>query len=494
MAIYHMRADGTAPNKAAATGPADNPAACMSIATHNNQTFTPGDEIRLYDTGGPYQSMLIPPSSGASGDPLAYRGMGAPKLDGGNARAYCVRLDGKAWVELENLDVFGATSHGMRLWDGTQLKVLSCVTHHNGEAGLTIRGLSAASPAESCLVEDTTAHHNGDVGMVYTRHNHNAAFRRCTGYQNGLNPAAQFSGNIKAVGGNTLIWGIVMEHCESYLAGVDDDGNYVAHSTGGKGLWLDTVVDNGGANPCIMRYNHSHDEGRDGLFLENSTGALMYYNTTHGNRRYGMRLTCSDSNYIVQNSALYNNVSYGNGDSGIFVAGWYNFNQFDTIKNNRVHNNISAGNSNEAMQVMNGADNANTPGEGRGSGNVYSHNCFGPEEANFIEWNSGFHYATYDAWETAYQPTNSVEADPLFTDAAGGDFTLQDGSPCLGAGLDVGLTQDFAGNPVSAPPDVGAHQLSSGGVVVPPIDPPPADDDFCIQIKIPRAMIEALKG
>ena len=33
-------------------------------------------------------------------------------------------------------------------------------------------------------------------------------------------------------------------------------------------------------------------------------------------------------------------------------------------------------------------------------------------------------------------------ADPLFTNAAGGDFTLQAASPCRGAGVNLGATYD----------------------------------------------------
>ena len=51
-ATYYMRADGTAANKAAATGPASDKTKCMSITTHNKQTFSPGDRIYLSSQGG----------------------------------------------------------------------------------------------------------------------------------------------------------------------------------------------------------------------------------------------------------------------------------------------------------------------------------------------------------------------------------------------------------------------------------------------------------
>ncbi len=52
----------------------------------------------------------------------------------------------------------------------------------------------------------------------------------------------------------------------------------------------------------------------------------------------------------------------------------------------------------------------------------------------------------------------SITSDPLFTNPGAGDFTLQAGSPCTNAGVDVGLTSDYAGNAVGSPPDIGAYE------------------------------------
>lgn len=69
---YYMRADGTAANKAAASGPCGTQANCMSIATHDADTYSGDDIIILCDDGGVYRDQMDIPSSGSDGSPISY--------------------------------------------------------------------------------------------------------------------------------------------------------------------------------------------------------------------------------------------------------------------------------------------------------------------------------------------------------------------------------------------------------------------------------------
>jgi len=71
-ATYYMRADGIAANKAAASGPCGTQANCMSIATHDADTYSAGDTIILCDDGGTYRDQMDIPSSGSDGSPITY--------------------------------------------------------------------------------------------------------------------------------------------------------------------------------------------------------------------------------------------------------------------------------------------------------------------------------------------------------------------------------------------------------------------------------------
>ena len=55
-------------------------------------------------------------------------------------------------------------------------------------------------------------------------------------------------------------------------------------------------------------------------------------------------------------------------------------------------------------------------------------------------------YETNTPAGTPGKGTASITTDPLFKDASNGNFRLSSGSPCIGAGIDVGITEDFEGN------------------------------------------------
>lgn len=80
----------------------------------------------------------------------------------------------------------------------------------------------------------------------------------------------------------------------------------------------------------------------------------------------------------------------------------------------------------------------------------WSFNCFyNCTKIGFID---GVSYTTLADWKTfvdgeGYPPGDgSIESDPLFTNPASGDFTLQDGSPCHARCIPLGALEDMDGN------------------------------------------------
>lgn len=64
----------------------------------------------------------------------------------------------------------------------------------------------------------------------------------------------------------------------------------------------------------------------------------------------------------------------------------------------------------------------------------------------------------YTSWANvdASKKQHSANSNPLFVSAS--DFHLLSGSPAIDSGTDVGLTSDYAGNPIYGLPDIGAYE------------------------------------
>ena len=256
---------------------------------------------------------------------------------------------------------------------------------------------------------------------------------------------ATYGGGIRTAASPPWGSGFIVQNSTAYNNGIGHTG-----PAGGHGIWVDAVP-----NP-IVRYNKSYGNLRDGIFAEAlSNGGEIYYNLSYNNGLgVGWESGISVEGRNTQpsdNVLIYNNVAYGN-NFGIRVNSQDN--AASTIMRTIVKNNIATGNTFQLV-AFSGGQNDGT----MGSGNVYTYNGFGPEAANFIIWGLGVGKSTYDAWETAYGgTTNSVEADPLFVSTVTPDFRLQASSPAINAGVDVGLTTDYAGNEIWENVDIGAYE------------------------------------
>jgi PKD repeat protein len=81
---------------------------------------------------------------------------------------------------------------------------------------------------------------------------------------------------------------------------------------------------------------------------------------------------------------------------------------------------------------------------------------------DIFSW-AGVEKATLALWKIAsHQDENALNVDPKFISTSILDFHLLPASPCIYAGADVGLTQDYEGNSIRGLPDIGAFEFSDG--------------------------------
>ncbi len=231
----------------------------------------------------------------------------------------------------------------------------------------------------------------------------------------------------------------------SYLHDMMSHGVYVSAGTKNIKLYNNLI------EPTLVGIQSWHNPAVDGLEI---------YNNIIVGGKEGFAL----GNFDPVNVTVYNNTFYNQTTAGMRF--WGDYTNEMVLKNNIVYEPglgvevILSTSSNASLDLLT-LDN-----------NLYYKTGIG----NFAEWKntpSGLtKYQTFDDWKNGTgQDANSIFADPLFVDAAGGDFRLQSGSPAIDNGVAIGAPNfDFDGN--SRPIDgdgVGGAQHDIGAFeFVPP--------------------------
>jgi len=317
-------------------------------------------------------------------------------------RNTCITLDDKDYITLTGLDLQAPLYYGLHLDNGpASPTVTSCVARFAGISG--IQGYDADHTADvtNLVIQDSVISYNYSYGISILDDADTVTVQRCSIHDNA------------AESGNTNAGVYIKSEAGSEIPNVTVTENAV-YLNDKHGIYMDTVQ----GSTCLVARNRVYENLGSGIVVEYQTGTSVFSNVIYGNGTSGIAFWRR-----VNSNLVYNNTVYGNlGGAGISVDDGGEANTADNI----IKNNISTGNDWYEIAVS-GA-----------TGTIVDHNSFGAEAVGLVTW-LGTAYNTYDAWETAYGgTTNSVEADPSFTNAAGGDFTLTSSSPCIEAGVNLG--------------------------------------------------------
>lgn len=350
------------------------------------------------------------------------------------------------YITIDSVSVSGAYGHGITANRGAAIyfgttnnywTVSNNTVYNNGATGIVIQ-----PPVTGDLITGNTVYRNAQLAIDSSQ-DYSGGIRIIGAYP--YNPSEPITNNI-------------VEHNTVYENGI---GYMTGGTQRGCGIWFDTV---GMGN--IMRYNLIYNNRFMGIKLDYDTYASqVYYNIIYG---HTTNYTGDGASYGVgigvdatpHGSKIYNNTVYDN-RYGIRVSGQYPAVSNDVL-NVEVKNNIVYGSSMQAFVAQLGGENDGI----NGYGNIYSYNCFGPEEINFISWGLNIFKSTYDAWNSSTGAgmgitDHYVNADPLFVSTSTPDFHLQPISPTINAGINVGLTQDYDGTVIDGSnpyPDIGAFE------------------------------------
>jgi uncharacterized repeat protein (TIGR02543 family) len=434
--------------------------AWRTVAKVNNAALVPGDTV-LFSRGGTWNERIQAQASGVSGMPITYGAYGSgtiPLISQG------FRADAKDHVVVRDLRF----TQSVRILHGSYNTVDSCrVDDNSNDYGGILVGYwwGASDPWNGPIPHHNNVYNSTVTGNTWSgievsgkdkdQRIYSCEIRGNHCYNNGCGVYFHY------VASSTLSQNILHDNTvdswvgEGYGAGFqtsaynDINGNIMYNNrTSGMEIWSGT----GGANNAYghsdgnsvhhnIIYNNGVGGGTNvhGIFVSGGNTAQtrdtrIYYNVLYGNAGRNVQISCNDAVRIT--GVVYNNTMYGKGFAmynaeGTTVSGW-------EIRNNIFHT------CNWYFY------------EARSSVSVtHSNNVFYAASVGFSDYNYP------NSAIPSFEATASTQ-DPRFVDLNNRDFHLQPNSPCIDAGVDVGLAYDFDRLPIWGTPDIGAYEFQAG--------------------------------
>jgi hypothetical protein len=199
---------------------------------------------------------------------------------------------------------------------------------------------------------------------------------------------------------------------------------------------------------------------------ETSAAKLIGFKLTDGGSVRGSALKLSQSHPTIENCIITNSA----GDYSP-VAFYYSA---ATLTNCLIYNNTSKGLYFDVSSYTPSIINC-TIYNNEGTG-IYATTNNAPVIKNSIIYSndtnvSGSFSITYSLVQGGHVGTGNIDSDPFFVNASGGDYSLQNYSPAIGAGTTTGApSADINGNtrptPSGTNPDMGAYENSLGSPAI----------------------------
>lgn len=316
----------------------------------------------------------------------------------------------------------------------------------------------SGSPVTSNIIEDNTFNHIQGYGInLYGKSDivRNNIISNMGDYYADVTVAHQYTAGIdieptqtQPTPINTQVYGNVIDELDGDGSGQSSHGIYIQYQTTGLDIH-DNVISNirggdgikmaGSGNVYNNIIYNCHYAAVGTHSYTDAAVINVYYNIFYNNG-YGIQQNDQIGTLTL---AIYNNTFYKNGisspssdNSEIYIR--------DNLTSLIVKNNIVYASDGELCFFYR---------EEATSDELDYNLCYREDAGNFNVFEGSSQ--TWVQWQTLGYDTNGDNDDPDLTNPTT-DFSLQVGSPAINAGVDVGLTSDFYGNPIVGVPDIGA--------------------------------------
>jgi hypothetical protein len=435
----------------------------------NNSIFLPGDSI-LFKRGETWRETLIPPSHGSSGNNILFGayGTGAPPKIDGSGRDYCVNGN-KDYITFTDLHFTSPKKYGIAhtKWTSNGIELST--------PGWIIKNSTFTRCGVYLFGPDTIVQDNVFVGPSPITWNDGAVIIRglvavncsvlrnnISGYNSrgiwflGVAGAATANDNVvhdiaHTVGSTWEGYGINFDGYGSPITGTVTVLRNTVYNCARNGIEMENCSDG-----SVISGNLIHD-CRDAGILYLNYAAGQTYADQRGQDvgaivKYNIIYHCTNCIRLqeVSGVAIWNNTLYDG--TGSYPCGLsIDEDVADFVKNIDFRNNI----------VGSGMTRSCTTGKTwKNRFIAFDYNAV---VNPVMEIRSPSSTLTLAQLQSGGAALNCFTTSPGFVNAAGHDFHLLPSSPCINAGVSVGLTQDYEGNNIQRIPDIGAYESGPPG-------------------------------
>jgi len=428
--------------------------------------FTPGDSI-LFKRGCTFkgQGELYIEAGGSAGSYLTFGAFGSgakPILD----KVRC-NTDNISYVAVHDLYIKdGNTGISFYGDNGSHITISRCEIDNMSNNGIFLKRIN------TYIIEDSTVTNcgNGGIGII------GSEFYKIT---NGI-IRNNTIGNIRDNDGISLHKeDITLNECGSHHQLV----NNVCYNCGENGIDITS------GTHVILRGNETYGSGEGGILCggRNVTDVWIDRHYSHddyvglgfgGNvnvkltssiiyNAYYHQLVIGPTTSCINFEGYHNTIVYGPDSTGLMID--INSNVHGVKFKNNIFTSTQYGSPKTYVRYVGGATPSSTNSD-------FDYNTYWrSDNDNSGRWNVGGNISWFSWQSTWNQDTYSYWSNPDLVNPGNKDFHLQENSPCVDTGIDVGVTRDFEGIsiPQGLAPDRGACECEIGTPLNTEIDASP---------------------